>query len=254
MMRSISGKRKGLKPWRSWWSGMMIISLSLSGCYSYTPAVAPFKLPQAHPNAQQVNGATVAARTWNTQEEARAAFGFNIIKAGLLPVQVVFDNQSDQTLQINPSQTFLINDKDELFPVLDNQSAYERVGRATDFPEAVRGFSGGALLGGATGALIGAAIGVVAGRSAGEYAMRGAVGGAAAGGVLGASQGWGNREAASAITEDLRRRTLSNNPIKPRELAHGIILFPAEAGRPSTLRLQLLDQDSDKVFTLNLIL
>ncbi len=251
MMRTTLRKRR---PLRRWWCGILIISLALSGCYAHTPAVAPFKLPQSQPNAQQVGGTTLAARTWNTEEEARAAFGFNIIRAGLLPVQVVFDNQGDQTLQINPSQTFLINDKSELFPVLDNQSAYERVGRATDFPEAVRGLGGGALLGGATGALLGAAIGVIAGRSAGEYAMRGAVGGATAGAVMGASQGWGNREAATAITEDLRRRTLSNNPIKPHELAQGIILFPAEAGRPVTLRLQLLEKETEKIYTLNLML
>ncbi|MFP3866609.1 MAG: hypothetical protein ACLFUU_00410 [Desulfobacteraceae bacterium] len=232
---------------------LLITALVIMSCATYRPQVTPFKLPQAYANVQRVNGAFVAARSWTQEEEARAVFGFNIIKAGLLPVQVVFDNQGSQTLQINPGQTFLVNNNNEMFPVLDDQSAYDRVTLATDFPEAVRGFAKGGFLGGAAGALIGAAVGVVAGREAGEYAMRGAVAGAATGGILGAGAG-GSSELGRTITEDLYNRTLSNNPIKPQEVAHGIILFPAEAGRPEILRLQLKEKDTDKTYNLNLIL
>ncbi|MBW1916891.1 MAG: hypothetical protein JRI57_02535 [Deltaproteobacteria bacterium] len=232
---------------------LLITALVIMSCATYQPRVTPFKLPQAYPNVQQINGTFVAARAWNQEEEARAAFGFNIIKAGLLPVQVVFDNQGTQTLQINPGQTFLVNNYNELFPVLEDQIAYDRVSQATDFPEAVRGFTKGALLGGAAGALIGAAVGVVAGREAGEYAMRGAVAGAASGAVLGAGAG-GSSELGRTITEDLYNRTLSNNPIKPQEVAQGIILFPAEAGRPEILRLQLKEKETEKTYNLNLIL
>ena len=105
-------------------------------------------------------------------------------------MQVVFDNQTPQTFQINASQTFLVNDREELFPVLDNQSAYERVQRSTGFKEAAKGLAKGAFWGSAAGAVIGAAIGVAAGRSAGDYAMRGAVTGAAARSSFG---GWARR-------------------------------------------------------------
>lgn len=231
---------------------LIVVTLSFLGCASYQPRVTPFRLPQAYPNVQQVNGTFVAARCW-APEAARADFGFDIIRAGLMPVQVVFDNQGARTLQINPSQTFLVNEKNELFPVLDEHSAYDRVSRATDFPEAVRGVGKGAFLGGATGALIGAAIGVVVGREAGEYAMRGATAGAATGAVLGAGA-YGDTETARRITEDLQNRTLSNNPINPHEIAQGIILFPAEAGRPQVLRLQLLEKETKKTYNVNLIL
>jgi len=229
---------------------VLLVVLS-SACASYTPKATPFRLPQAYTNLQEHQGLNAAAFTWQNEEEAKSAFGFNIIRAGLLPVQVVFDNQSAQTYLINPSQTFLVNDRSELFPVLDNQTAYDRVSRATDFQEAVKGVAKGAFWGSAAGALIGAAIGVAAGRSAGEYAMRGAVTGGAAGVLLGASQGAGDTELARQISEDLANRTLRNNPIKPKEIASGIIFFPAEAGQPGQLRLQLKEKDTQEVFNLN---
>ena len=221
-----------------------------ASCSTYKPQATPFRLPQSYANFQDLNGLKVAAFCWQNETEAKAAFGFDIIKAGLLPVQVVFDNQTSQTFQINPSQTFLVNDREELFPVLDNQSAYDRVQRSTGLKEAAKSLGKGAFLGSAAGAVIGAAIGVAAGRSAGDYAMRGAVTGAAAGGILGVGQGAGNSEAARQISDELTNRSLKNNPIRPQEISQGIIFFPTEAGMPKQLRLQLREKDTDKVVNL----
>jgi hypothetical protein len=231
-----------------------ILALVIQGCATYEPKVAPFKLPEASANVQRVAGAYVAARAWDKEEEAQPAFGFNIIRAGLLPVQVSFDNRGGQTLVIVPAQTFLINQKQEIFPVLSDAEAYERVRRGTQVQETVKGAAQGGLLGTATGALIGAAVGVVAGHSAGEYALRGLTMGAATGGVLGGVQGAGATQVPRSITEDLTRRNLKNTPIKPGELAYGLILFPREAGQPQALRLQLQDQDTGQVYTITLAL
>lgn len=229
---------------------LMLMALVSLSCSTYRPQATPFRLPQAHANAQNVDGLNAAASVWSNELEAKNAFGFNILKAGLLPVQVVFDNQSIQNYQINPSQTFLVNDRQELFPVLDNQSAYDRVQRAKALGEAVKGVGKGAFLGSAAGALIGAAIGVAAGRSAGDYAMRGAVTGGAAGAVLGGSQGAGDTAVVRQISDDLHNRSLKNNLIRSQEISQGIIFFPAEAGQPAQLRLQLREQDSGKVINL----
>lgn len=226
---------------------MLLLFLS---CSTYRPQATPFRLPQAYGNTQNIDGLSAAASVWSNELEAKNAFGFNIMKAGLLPVQVVFDNQTARTYQINASQTFLVNDRQELFPVLDNQSAYDRVQRSATLGEAVKGVGKGALLGGAAGALIGAAIGVAAGRSAGDYAMRGAATGGAAGAVLGGSQGAGSTDLARQIADDLHNRSLKNNAISPQEISQGIILFPVEAGQPTQLRLQLREKDSDKVINL----
>jgi hypothetical protein len=232
--------------------GVLILALIFQGCATYEPKVQPFKLPEASANVQRVAGAYVAARAWDKEEEAQQAFGFNIIRAGLLPVQVSFDNRGGQTLVIVPSQTFLINRLQEISPVLSDSEAYERVSRGTKVQETVKGVTQGALLGTATGALIGAAVGVVAGHSAGEYALRGLTMGAATGAVLGGAQGATETQVPRSITEDLSRRNLRNTPIKPGELAYGLILFPREAGQPQALRLQLKDQDTGQVYTLTL--
>jgi len=229
--------------------GLMVLG---PGCAAYEPRVAPLKLPEAYGNMQRLNGVYVAARAWDQEEEAKAAFGFNILQARLLPVQVSLDNRGSDPLIIEPTQTFLINRNQELFPVLADQEAYDRVSQTGRLQESVVGFTKGAVLGGAAGALIGAAIGVAAGRRAGDYAMRGAVSGAVTGGILGAGSASGDTEVARAIADDLARHNLKNNPIKPGELAYGIILFPREAGRPQALRLQLKNQETGQVYTLNL--
>ena len=225
--------------------------LLLGGCSTYEPKVAPFKLPEAHANVQRVAGAYIAARAWADEQEAQDAFGFNITRAGLLPVQVSFDNRGSQTLAIEPSQTFLINRRQELFPILAEAEAYDRVNRGTRGLEQVKGLTTGAIAGGATGALLGAAIGVVAGHSAGEGAARGAAIGGAVGGVAGVARG-SESQVAREITENLSRRNLKNLPIKPGQLAYGIILFPREAGPPQALRLQLKDADTQELYTLTL--
>jgi len=239
---------------RSPWVGRGLVCLLsvlvVASCSTYRPQVAPFRLPQAHANAQNIQGLQVGASVWQDEQEAKNAFGFNVIRAGLLPVQVVFDNQSAITYEINPSQTFLVNDRQELFPVLDNQSAYDRVQRATALGETVKGVGKGALLGSAAGALIGAAVGVAAGRSAGDFAMRGAAVGGAAGAVMGAGHGSGDSSLARQVGDDLHTRSLKNNPIRPQEISQGIIFFPAEAGQPMQLRLQLREKDSDRVINL----
>jgi hypothetical protein len=138
------------------------------GCSTYKPTVTPFKLPEAYSNVQRVADTYVGARVWDQTEEARAAFGFDIIGAGLLPVQVSFDNRGGQTLIIVPTQTFLINQKQEIFPVLSDTQAYDRISQGVQLKEGVKNLAQGALLGGATGALIGAAVGVATGGRTGE--------------------------------------------------------------------------------------
>ncbi|MCK9377992.1 MAG: hypothetical protein M0P73_17860 [Syntrophobacterales bacterium] len=228
----------------------LLSTLIWQGCSTYEPKVQPFKLPEAYANVQRVADVYVGARAWDNVEEARAAFGFDIIGAGLLPVQVSFDNRGNQTLVIVPTQTFLMNRQQEVFPVLSDRQAYDRVAKGTQVKETVKGVTQGSLLGAATGALIGAAVGVVSGGRAGEYALRGVTAGAVGGGILGGVQGAGETQVPRTISQDLAAHNLQNTPIKPGELAYGLILFPREAGTPQSLRLQLQDRDTGQVYTL----
>jgi hypothetical protein len=102
----------------------MIVFVCLTvfvGCTSYERQVVPFKLPENTHNAVSFNGAVIAARSFSNTNEAREAFGFDIRSAGILPVQVVFDNKSEHPLMIIPEQTFLIDEESNVWPIL-NQS------------------------------------------------------------------------------------------------------------------------------------
>lgn len=233
---------------------LIIIVLFLAACSSaYKAKPLPFKTPEAYRNAIQVGGTRIGGQAYVDPAAARTAFGFDIRAAGMLPVQIVFDNQGTQALEINPGQTFLEDNEGNLWPILTDRFAYER---ATKYAQTNKIFAEGAysgFLGAAAGSIIGAAIGVVTGedvvRSAGEGAVIGAAGGAVLGGAQGAAT---SHEARNAIVSDLRDKSLENKAIVPGNLSYGIIFFPGEAKSARRLRLQLKEKASGRLHTVYL--
>lgn len=223
-----------------------------AGCTSYERQVVPFKYPESIPNAVFIDGAIIAARSFANTGEAREAFGFDIRSAGILPVQVIFDNKSNHPLMIISDQTFLIDEESNVWPILEQNLAYDRLAKKTELskvaPEAVKG----GLLLGAAGAVIGAAIGIVTGTNVGEAVGKGAAIGAAAGLTVGGAQGLDNTDVQFKIREDLQTRSLNYRAIKPGELAYGFIFYPGEAKSAKVLRLQLRANDTDKIYTFNM--
>lgn len=226
----------------------MLSLISCSTAYKAQPL--PFKSPAAYHNVVTVAGAQVAGEVFTDPQAAKKAFGFDILGAGLLPVQLVFDNQGQSPLEINPGQTFLEDDQDNLWPILTHDFAYER---ATKYAQTNEIFKKGAysgFLGAAAGSLIGAAIGIVSGENVGSAIGKGAAVGAAAGATLGAGAAYGSDDARSAIVKDLRSKSLQNKPIDPGELSHGILFFPGEAKSARALRLQLKNIATGNVHTI----
>lgn len=232
---------------------IVFISLTIfAGCASYERQVVPFKSPESIPNAVSIDGAVIAARSFANTGEAKDAFGFDIRSAGILPVQVIFDNKSNHPLMIMPDQTFLIDEESNVWPILEQNLAYDRLAKKTELgkvaPEAIKG----GLLLGAAGAVIGAAIGIVTGTNVGEAVGKGAAIGAAAGLTVGGAQGLDNTDVQSKIREDLQTRSLNYRAIKPGELAYGFIFYPGEAKSAKVLRLQLRANDTGKIYTFNM--
>lgn len=216
--------------------------------YQATPV--GFELPERYPNATQIAGATVGAVAYADPKAAGQAFGFDVIDAGLLPVQVVFDHRGDNPIAINPAQTFLENAEGKLWPVLNDRFAYERVTQYAQTNKIFREGAYGAFLGGVAGALVGAAVGVVSGEDVGRAAAKGAATGAAGGGVLGGGAGAAKSDQARReVMDDFNDKSLRNKPVKPGDLAYGFIFFPAEARTAKSLRLQLIDQATKKPYT-----
>jgi hypothetical protein len=233
------------------WLPLLLIVVLLAGCGSaYKAKPLPFKTPAAYNNMVQINGAQIGGRAFADPETARASFGFDIRSAGMLPVQVVFDNQSPNALVINPAQTFLEDNQGNLWPVLTDRFAYER---ATKYAQTKQIFKEGAysgFIGATAGTIIGAAIGVVSGGDVARAAGKGAATGAAAGSVMGGASGAAaSNEVRQQIMGDMRDKSLENKDITPGNLSHGIIFFPGEAKSAKQLRLQLKEKKSGKLHT-----
>jgi hypothetical protein len=232
---------------------ILFLIFVLGGCSStYVAKPMPFKIPSAYPNATAVAEATVAAEAFPNAEKAKEAFGFDIRSAGMLPVQVIFDNQGPHPLEINVGQTFLEDETGNIWPILDRETAYER---ATKFTQTKQIFQEGAFhafLGAAAGAIIGAAVGIVTGENVAVTTGKGAAVGGAAGASLGGAKGYFSDDARQVVINDLKRKTLQNQPVDPRSLSFGFLFFPGEAPSAKELRLQLKETDTGEVHLLKM--
>ena len=234
---------------------IIITILFLLGCGpSYKIKPVSFKTPDASGNAVMAGGALISARAFVDSPLAKAAFGFDIHGAGMLPIQVVFDNQGSNQLEMNSSQTFLEDAEGNLWPVLSSKIAYER---ATKYAETNQMFKKGAYkgaLGAVAGAVIGAAIGIATDDGVAASAGKGAAVGAAAGATIGGAEALGSGDARRNIIDDLHDRSLQNGFIEPKSISHGLIFFPGEAKSALKLRLQLVEVESGRVHVVNMLL
>lgn len=231
---------------------IIVFCLSFSACGpTYKAQPLSFKSPEAYSNSVRVADTSIGGTAFSDPEAAKAAFGFDVRAAGMLPIQLVFDNQGNKTLEINPDQTFLEDEQGNLWPILTEEFAYERATRYAQTKEAFKEGAYKGFLGAAAGAVIGAAIGIVSG-DLGESVGKGAAVGAAAGGTLGGAGAYASNDARAAIINDLSDKSLKNRYITPGNLSHGIIFFPGEAKSTKQLRLQLKEKESGNVHTVYL--
>jgi hypothetical protein len=231
----------------------LIAVLAATGCASgYKAQPVPFKLPTSYANRQEVVGISVAAEAYAERKKATQAFGFDARGAGLLPVQVVFDHHGDNAVKINPGQSFLEDGEGNLWPVLEDRFAYERLTKFVETKEIFREGAYRGALGAVAGAVVGAAVGVVTGEDVGKAAGQGAAVGAGAGAVLGGVKGGTHdaEEARAVIMEDFDAKSLENRAVAPGQIAYGFLFFPGEAPSARTLRLQLIEEGTERYYTL----
>jgi hypothetical protein len=231
---------------------ILMLALTFTGCESYKQQVVPFKLPTAYSNVTSVADAQIAAQAYDDPKQAEEAFGFDIRGAGILPVKVVFDNTGKHSLEILTDQTFLVDSDNNLWPILDQNMAYNRISRKTELGKVAPEAAKSALLAGAAGAIIGAAVGIVTGRGIGEALGKGAAIGAAAGATIGGTRGLTDQDVQMQIREDLDTRSLKRRAIRPQQVAHGFIFFPGEAKNAREIRLFLRATDTGKTYLLNM--
>jgi len=231
---------------------ILFVLITIVGCARYERKVVPFKMPSAYSNATEVAGATIAAKAY-TREEAKAAFGFDMVGSGVLPVQVIFDNRGNHPLKIVAGRTYLVDIQNNLWPILNQEIAYDRIAKESEYGEILPEGAKTSLLAGAAGAVIGAAIGIVTGTSIGEAVGKGAAIGAAAGIAMGGAKGLADERAPHQIGEDLHDRSLEDRPVPPDDISHGFIFFPGEA-KEQAKELRLTVKEVDTGVTHSLIM
>lgn len=233
----------------------VILFTLLFGLFSCTPYKSQhvgFRPAADYPNNVVVGGVTIGAEAYADRSAAKEAFGFDVKKAGLLPVQVVMDNKSGDQVQVVLDQTFLVDDNNRYWNLISNRAAVERVAKATQSGEILGGAGKGAGWGAATGAVLGAAFGVLTGENVADAAGKGAVVGGAGGAVFGGAQKGSDPKQPRTIADDLRDKGLEGKTIPGQSLANGFLFFPAEATSARELRLQMREIQSGNLYTLSL--
>jgi hypothetical protein len=226
-------------------ASLLVLILVASGCTAYKSQYVPFRPPAGYPNHHEIAGVALGGEAYPDKRAAKQAFGFDIRGAGLLPVQLVLDNNSGQTLEIDNSQSFLVDDAGNYWPVVPNNAAFDRLEKSTQVASYFgRGAGKGALIGAAAGGVLATALGVVSGRNVASYLAKGAALGAAGGAVLGGTSQAGSREREYRISDDLRDKGLEGKQIPDKHLANGFLFFPGEAKSAKELRLQWREREN----------
>jgi len=183
-------------------------------------------------------------------KEASESFGFNVIDAGMLPVELVIDNKGPHPMELNGTQAFLEDGNGNLWPVLRQDLAYERATKYAQTHETFKGAAQSSFFGAAAGAAVGAAIGILSGHDLGNMIGKGAAIGAIGGGLAGGSEAYQSGEARRAIAEDLHQKSLTAKAVAPHTLAYGFMFFPAEAKSARMLRVQVVEKDTGRTTVL----
>jgi len=226
--------------------------LVLAGCARYGHRVSPVLLPGAQPEHVAVNGVEMLAVAFPDAKTAEDRFGFDVRGSGLLPVQLVIDNQGTQKVSINSGQTFLIDQSGQAWPLLSAEEAYQRVKGHVEMGETAKGIVKPAVLLGAAGALAGFAVGIISGQDIGESVGKGAVLGGTVGALAGGTAAYAT--APEEIRTDLAQRTLRNRSVEPGQLAYGFLFFPGRKEAVSAQQLRLAITIGEEPHVLNLLL
>jgi hypothetical protein len=234
------------------YSLILITSLFIFSCGTYSNRVSPVPLPASKEDHVNVDGVLLLARAYVDADIAEKAFGFDIREAGLLPIKVIIDNQSNNSVRLIGKQSFLLDKQGQAWPLLSANQANERIGDQIQVVDSIIDTSTSTLLMGAAGAITGLALGVLTGNNLGTSVMKGAVLGGSVGAIYGATSS--HSEAGDKIAYDVTQKAFDNHAIPTKALAHGYLFFPGldEAESAQILRLSLIIKGKQKIVNISL--
>ena len=218
----------------------MSLTVAVTACaprYEFRPI--PVRPIAGYANRTSIPEGQVGAVAYSQSSQLKAIFGFDLKKAGVLPVQARIDNDSaNATLVLVEA---LVTGRDgQSWEPLPSSVVYDRLDRYTG-----GGLSGEqgvrrTLLWGLAGGIVGAAVGVVSGSNVGAAAGKGA----AIGGAMGAasaiiSPSVDENDSMMSIQRDFSGRSLDHASVPPQASANGLLYFPAECQDPIRLSLTI---------------
>lgn len=196
----------------------------------------PIRSVDSYFNHLEIHDVFLAAEAIYDDKLLEERFGYNLKKAGVIPVNLLVDNRGEEVTLILPGVT-LTDAKGQSWDILPQNVVVNRIGDYTSGVTAEQGL-GRTAKGALVGAILGAAIGVATGTSVGEAAGKGAaVGGAI--GVGSAVLGAGGEDSTAEVARDYSSLALNHSAVEPGENTHGLLYFPAEADRPTRLNLKV---------------
>jgi hypothetical protein len=212
--------------------------LLLAACAPhYEYKAIPVRDMSAYPGRASSAGVTVGAIAFYDRHQLTDLFGFDLKKAGVIPVQVRIHNTGSHPVTIQEGST--IEDEAGLnWEALPSSVVFQRIDEYTSGSLSLGQGAKRTLLWGLAGAVVGAAVGVVSGTNVGTAAGKGAAVGAGAGAstsILGA----GEEDTSEEVVRDFSSRSIDHTTIGPGEDVHGFLYFPAESERPRSLNLRL---------------
>jgi hypothetical protein len=220
----------------------MLVTAACAPRYEFKPV--PVRSLEAFDSRVAFSGGLVAAHAIYDTKEVTKFFGFDLKKAGVIPVQLAVRNNQDQGALVLYKAT-LLDAEGLLWEVLPSDVVVRRIDEHTS-----GGLSGeqGArrtLLWGLAGGVLGAAIGVVGGTSVAEAAAKGAAVGAAVGVTSSIAQAGTETSDAGEIQRDFSTRNIDHATIGAGETVNGLLYFPAEAAQPRRINLTFKTVEGD---------
>jgi hypothetical protein len=217
---------------------LTLLAAACAPRYEFKPI--PVRPLEGYQNRAELPEGAVGALAFWDSSRLKSVFGFDLKKAGIIPVQLRIENRSADTPLV-VVEALVTGEDGQSWEVLPSNVVFERVDKYTG-----GGLSGEqgvrrTLLWGLAGGLVGAAVGAVTGVNVGEAAGKGA----AIGGALGAATSImspamaDSDETAMDIQRDFSGRSLDHATIPAGRTANGLLYFPAECGRPVHLALTL---------------
>ncbi|MDR2142604.1 MAG: hypothetical protein LBR11_12630 [Deltaproteobacteria bacterium] len=200
----------------------------------------PIRSANAYANRKDVQGAIIAAEAIYDDRLLTERFGYNLKKAGVIPVNLIIQNNGDNVLVLMPG-TEMKDENGADWDVLPQDRVIRRVADYTRGGVSTKEGVGRTLKGAIAGAVLGAAVGVATGSNVGSAAGKGA----AIGGALGVSSsvlGMGGKDNTAEVAQDYSSLALQQSSVGPGESVHGFLFFPSfpsEASRPVLLTLKV---------------